>query len=79
MTLTQDDSRLVSCSLDGMVKWYEPVGWEVVHSERGPGPLLSVALAHKDRHLAMAVAGTRTLASRHRPEPKHLKEVWGWK
>lgn len=65
LTTDREGSRLLSASLDGHVKVYDLQTYDVLHSFRAAGPLLSVGLAPDNRKLVMGQAdGTFSVRTR---------------
>lgn len=61
LSLASTGSRVVSGALDGHVKIFETVGWNVVAGTKYPSPILSLAIitsgsAREDKHIAVGMA-----------------------
>ncbi|GFQ79209.1 u3 small nucleolar RNA-associated protein 15 homolog [Trichonephila clavata] len=62
--------RLMSASLDRHVKIYDITSYEVVHTLTYPSPILSVAVAHDDKAVAVGMAdGIFSLRQMKTPKP----------
>ena len=60
LCLASNNGRLVSGSLDGHVKIFETVGWNVVAGSKYPSPILSLSVishgsGQEDRHIAVGM------------------------
>eukprot|EP00043_Microstomoeca_roanoka_P009156 m.87213 g.87213 ORF g.87213 m.87213 type:complete len:367 (-) comp14497_c0_seq1:2050-3150(-) len=71
--LDSDEKRLFSCGLDRMVKVYDVANWNVVHSMKFSGQLLSVAISPNDKVLAVGHSDGY-LGIRVRKEKKDLSQ-----
>ena len=81
LSLASNGSRLLSGGLDGHVKVFETIGWNVVAGSKYPHPILSLAVifsgsgsAKQDKHLAVGMAnGDLSIKTRLSAEQK-IKE-----
>lgn len=60
LSLASNGTRVVSGSLDGLVKVFETSNWNVVSGSKHPSPIISLSViptgsAHEDRHLAVGM------------------------
>ncbi|KAK4188059.1 WD40-repeat-containing domain protein [Podospora australis] len=60
LSLASNGTRVVSGSLDGLVKVFETSNWNVVSGSKYPSPIISLSVipagtAHEDRHLAVGM------------------------
>ncbi|KAF8736471.1 hypothetical protein AX14_000268 [Amanita brunnescens Koide BX004] len=72
LTFNADASRLLTGSLDHLVKVYDVSTYKVVHTMRYPAPLLSLAISPDETHIAAGMAdGTLSVRFR-RPKAMEL-------
>jgi U3 small nucleolar RNA-associated protein 15 len=64
LCLDTSSSRLMSASLDHMVKFYDVATYEVVHSTKYPEPILSMALSPDASKLAVGQTSGQLIVRR---------------
>jgi len=74
LALDNSRSRLFSASLDHQVKIYSTQTYQVVHSAKYPGPIMSLAFSPASTHLVVGMADGM-LSIRHRDRPQTIPAV----
>lgn len=75
LSFNADASRLLTGSLDHLVKVYDTSSYKVVHTMRYPAPLLSLAISADETHIAAGMAdGTLSVRFR-QPKASELSAV----
>ncbi|KAF1948984.1 WD40 repeat-like protein [Byssothecium circinans] len=76
LSLTHNNDRLLSGSLDGHVKVFETTGWNVVAGMKYPSPILSLSIIpsqNEDKHIAVGMqSGLLSVKTRLSTEQKAL-------
>ncbi|KZT41148.1 WD40 repeat-like protein [Sistotremastrum suecicum HHB10207 ss-3] len=72
LALSSDSRRLLSGSLDHLVKVYDTETYKVVHSMRYPAPILCLGLSPDDTHLVAGMSDGTLSIRRRQPKPSQL-------
>lgn len=72
LTLSSDSRRLLTGSLDHLVKVYDTETYKVVHSMRYPAPILCLGLSPDDTHLVAGMSDGTLSIRRRQPKPSQL-------
>ncbi|WRT70599.1 uncharacterized protein IL334_007597 [Kwoniella shivajii] len=75
ITFDGSKNRVLTGSLDTMVKVYDVEEWKVVHTMRYPAPIMSLAVSPDDTHIAAGLTDGTLSVRRRDPKPSEITET----